>query len=152
MILSSLPYITTSSLDSSDAGTPAQPNVSWTTSGAATAAAGVFVSLQWYARDVDAGTSINGTWTILAPSTATSVRAPALPAASQSFAPASNAQFNSAPRVGLVSGSLVPSYGVLRGEFGAIPFFGANSDWSFALPALPADGTINFSVIFPNEG
>jgi hypothetical protein len=145
-----LPLITAASVDSTDAGTPVQPEVSWT-SGSLAAANGVFVQLQWSSQPGDAGGGyVSGLWTILAPATATTVRAPAMPA-SVAQAPAANAEYGSIPRVGAVQTSLVPGYSGLRALFGTLSFF-PNGGYELSVPPLPADGTIFVSGIYPNEG
>jgi hypothetical protein len=148
--LSTLPLITTASIDSADGGTTAQPNVTWTSAGSLSAASGIFVSTQWFASLLtDAGTSyVNGTWSIVAAPTATNVRAPALPASFAAWAPPANASFNPA-RVGAIKASFVSDYTGFRAAFGGIPFI---SGYEIVVPTLPVNGTVYVVGIYPDEG
>jgi hypothetical protein len=86
--LGTLPVFTGASVNANDAGSPEQPVLSWTTAGSLSAANGVFVMVQWYAPPPDGGNvDINGTWTVVAPATATTVQAPSMPMSSAAFTP-----------------------------------------------------------------
>jgi hypothetical protein len=149
--LSTLPLITAASLDSTDGGTTAQPNVTWTSAGSLAAATGIFASTQWFSSTTtDAGTSyVSGTWTLLAPPTATSMRAPALPASLSAWAPAADASFTSLPRVGAVKASTLPGYAGLRAVFGSLSLI---AGYPIVPPTLSTNGTIYVVGIYPDEG
>jgi hypothetical protein len=149
MDLTTLPFLTAAHIDGADAGTAAQPITTWTTESAAPATtAGVGVAFTWTSTPLDGGSSVYGSWTILAPPSATSVRAPALPASDSDYVPASNAVYGVTPQVALLQGSAVPSYAVLRAQFGALlPLFSGGS--SLEMPPLAADGTLAVSVVYP---
>jgi hypothetical protein len=148
--LSQVPIIIGSSLDSTDAGTPAQPVVTWTAQGAG-APSGIIANLQFgEQRTDDAGDtqSVDGNWTILAPPSATHIQPPAIPS---TYAPATNAIYTQTPRVGLVEGTILPSYGAVRAQLGALPsLFSISGGLQF--PPLPVDGTLIVSVFYPDEG
>jgi hypothetical protein len=146
---STLPLITAASVDATDGGTVAQPNVTWTSGGSLAATNGIFIELQWYSPPVDGGPNVNGTWTILAPPTSTNVRAPALP--SSMAAPTTGTTYSSPPRVGAVQAPFLPGYGGLRASFGSLPFF-PNNNYELSIPPLPVSGTLYVTGIFPNEG
>ncbi len=150
--LSSLPPIVAASIDSSSAGTIAQPNVTWTSAGSLSAANGIFVQAQWYQTiplDGGGASYVSGTWTILAPPTATSVHAPALPASFAPWIPGVGSSWTTLPRVGAIKASFVPGYAALRAQFGSLPFM---SGYQIVVPTLPVNGTIYVSGIYPNEG
>jgi hypothetical protein len=72
-----LPLLDAVTLDSS---WPSQPAVSWVTeAGSLAAASGTIVTVAWSAP-LDGGASVQGTWTIVAPPSATQVRAQSSPA------------------------------------------------------------------------
>jgi hypothetical protein len=150
--LSTLPLFTASSIATPDGGTTSQPTVTWTTAGSISGAAGVFVQVQWSSSPPDGGNYIQGTWTILAPSTATSVSAPALPPELAAWAPSPGPDtFLSQPRVGAVQASFLPTYATLRAQFGGLPFFPGNN-YELVVPELPVNGTLYVSGIYPDEG
>jgi hypothetical protein len=97
----------------SDTTTPARPTLSWTTAGGSLASTttGLIASLAW-ALPLDGGAYLYGNWTIVAPSSATSLQAPALPASASAFQPPPGASFQPVLQ-GLV-GTAVPSYAQLR--------------------------------------
>jgi hypothetical protein len=150
--LSTLPLITGASLDTTDAGTPLQPSVTWTTApGSVSAANGIYVSTQWYGSVVtEAGTEYtNGTWTILAPPNATSVHAPALPSQVAAWAPPAGATWVDLPRVAIIQASFLSGYAGLRAVVGTLPLL---QGYEITVPLLPVNGTLYVSAIYPNEG
>jgi hypothetical protein len=146
-----LPLLDAVTLDSSQ---PAQPAVSWVTeAGSLAGASGTIVTIPWSAP-VDGGYA-QGTWTIVAPPTTTSVKAPALPAGAAAWAPSPDASFSSAIVV-VVQGSFVNSYAQLRAQISALPAPSSLIYDQFSLggvvPALPVDGTLKLTAITPNGG
>ena len=149
--LSTLPLITATSIETTDGGTTLQPNVTWTSTGSLSAADGIYISAQWFSSAAtEAGTVyVDGTWTILAPPTATNVRAPALPASLAAWAPSATASFNSRPRVGAVQASFVTDYAGFRAQFGGLSIL---SGYEIVLPTLPVNGTVHLVGIYQDEG
>jgi hypothetical protein len=144
-----LPLIDAATLDTSQ---PAQPVVSWTTeAGSLASANGTIVNFTWYQPD-DAGNSVQAGWTILAPPSATNVKAPALPPLLSSWVPLAGASFSTPPVVIVVqgSGSLVPDYAHLRAQFSALPTQSSvlYNDLSMdpVIPPLPVDGTAKLTA------
>jgi hypothetical protein len=137
--LATLPQITAVSVDPT---VPAQPKLTWTLSqGSLAVATGLVSYTQWQATS-DAGTSINGNWTVVAPSSATSIQAPALPASSGAYQPPAGAQLQGTVQ-GLV-GSVISSYAKLR-TVGATIASPATTG-CVASPVLPALGSGTLSV------
>ncbi len=132
-----------------DATSPSQPTVTWTTASPLTGAVGVLAQFSW-STDVDSSYSV-GTWTIVGPSTASSVSAPALPASLAAYAPTAISTFNSTPSLVAVGGSAVPSYAALRALQGSFSVPTILSGGPFA-PPLPANGTLVLSVTAPGGG
>jgi hypothetical protein len=131
----------------------AQPTVSWVTeAGSLAGASGTIATFAWSEGD----SSIQGTWTILAPPTAASVTAPALPASLSAWAPAVDAAFDSPPIVVVVAGSgaLVPDYAHLRAQFSALPaqtsLLYDNLSIDPLIPPLPVDGTLRLTAFTVN--
>jgi hypothetical protein len=149
--LSTLPLITATSIETTDGGTTSQPNVTWTSTGSLSAADGIYVSAQWFSSAAtEAGTVyVDGTWTILAPPTATNVRAPALPASLAAWAPSATASFNSRPRMGAIQASFVTGYAGFRAQFGGLSIL---SGYEIVLPTLPVNGTVHLVGIYQDEG
>jgi len=137
--LGSLPQITAVTVDPT---VPAQPKLTWTLSqGSLGVTTGLVSYTQWQATS-DAGTVINGNWTIVAPSSATSIQAPALPASAGAYQPPAGAQLQGTVQ-GLV-GSVIGSYAKLRTVGAAIaspPSIGC-----VPVPVLPAFGSGTLSV------
>jgi hypothetical protein len=136
-----------------DASQPAQPAVSWVTeAGSLAGANGAIVALAWSGSN-DAG-SVTGTWTFVAPPTATSVVAPALPAAVAAFAPSADSTFSQTPNVIVVQGSFLASYADLRSRFAALPVTSGVINATFTetgvVPPLPVDGTLRLTAITYN--
>ena len=153
LALGTLPGFTSASINGDDAGTPVQPVVSWTTTGSLSGANGIFTMMQWYAPAPDGGSQqISGTWTIVAPATATSVQAPSMPAEAAAFTPPATASYNP-PRVVAVLAPFLAGYSAFKSQFATIPIFTPGSAWEPSIPLLPANGlTLYASVIYPNEG
>ena len=153
LALGTLPGFTSASLDTTDAGSLVQPVFTWTTTGSLAAANGIFTMVQWYGPPPDGGTQgVNGTWTIVAPATATQIKAPSMPATAAAFTPGSTATYNP-PRVVAVQSPFLAGYGAFKSQFATIPVFTPFGSWSPTIPTLPANGqTVFFSAIYPNEG
>jgi hypothetical protein len=147
--LSALPLFLTAGVDRSDAGVAT--DMSWTTAAPLTSAAGIVSALQWSYYPGDGGPNVNGTWTIVSPSSATSAVLPSLPAPLASWGPVQGSGYNQLPRVAAIQSSLIPGYAALRAQFANVSLF-ASGNWQATLPLLPANGTILVSVIYPNEG
>lgn len=145
-----LPGLTSAGID---AGAPTRPSVAWTSAGSLANADGTYVILFWN-EPRDAGTAL-GSWTILAPPTATSVQTPALPAGFKS-APRTVASYESPPRIVAVEASFVPGYAQLRAAAAALTpgdtvLVGNGSPSSANVPALPTNGTVRFSAYTQNN-
>ncbi len=149
--LSTIPLITGTSVDTADGGATAQPSVNWTSTGSLAGASGIYVSAQWSdSFTTDAGTTyVSGTWTILAPPTATTVHAPSLPASLAAWAPSPTASFYTTPRVAAVQASFIPDYATFRATFGGLPLL---SGYTLTLPTLPVNGTAYLVGFYPDEG
>jgi hypothetical protein len=149
--LSTLPLITATSLATADGGATQTLNVTWTSTGSLAAANGIYVSAQWSSSmTTDAGTVyMNGTWTILAPPTATNVQAPALPAEFAAWGPSPTAYVNATPRMAAVQASFVSGYAGFRAAFGAVSFL---SGFEITVPTLPVNGTVYVVGFYPDEG
>jgi hypothetical protein len=106
-----LPMLVSATIDTTSV---AQPVVAWTVSdaGSVGGANGVVVTTNWTSNGV------TGIWTIVAPPTATSVTAPALPASATAWTPASNAIFFQPPTVAVVQATFFPGYAGLRAQAG----------------------------------
>ncbi|HTQ41339.1 MAG TPA: hypothetical protein VMI75_01190 [Polyangiaceae bacterium] len=120
--LGTLPQINQNNIDQTNS---ARPVLTWTTNqgSLATSTTGLIATLTWDGTD-DAGAAVNGTWTIVAPSSATSLQAPALPASAGAYAPQPDASIFTTLQ-GL-TGTALPSYGQLRtvGAALAAPIWG----------------------------
>lgn len=134
-----------------DAGAPSRPYVSWTSGGSLASADGTFVILFWD-EPRDAGTA-QGSWTILAPPTATSVQTPALPPGFKG-APRTVPSYDDPPRIVTVEASFVPGYAQLRAAATALsPSDGLlNGNTSANAPALPSNGAaVRFTAYTRNN-
>jgi hypothetical protein len=138
-----LPEFTGAGVDTTN---PVQPTVTWTSTAAFTAAAGVIAQTAW-STQIDGGYS-DGTWTIIAPSTATSAPTPALPSSVAAYAPTASSTFNSGVSVVIIGGTAVPSYAVLRSLQGSFSVPQMLSGGPY-VPPLPADGTVVISLTAP---
>jgi hypothetical protein len=139
--LGTLPQITAVTVDSSVA---AQPKLAWTLSqGSLGVTTGLVAYTAWNGTS-DAGTVINGNWTIVAPSSATSIQVPALPASASSYQPPAGATVYGTVQ-GLV-GSAIGSYAQLRTVGAAIASPATPMTGCVASPVLPAIGTGTLSV------
>jgi hypothetical protein len=141
--LSALPLVTSSALDTSDAGTAERPSVTWTSQAPLTAADGIFTIVHWYVSEPE----VSGTWTILAPSSSTRTHAPALPASLAAYGPSSSSSFFNPPAVAALQSTLAPGYAKLRANTGLLPTI----DNFVQMPTLPASGTLFVSVYFPTN-
>jgi hypothetical protein len=151
LALGTLPVLTTATINGDDAGTPQQPNVSWTSTGPMAGANGMFVQLEWYAAPPDGGNASNGSWTIIAPPLVTSVTAPSMPSSASAFAPPSYASYNP-PNVAAVQASFLAGYAGFRAQAGTIPVFTPYTYGGPSLPLLPANGaSFYLSAIFQNQ-
>jgi hypothetical protein len=141
--LSTLPWITSAVADSTeDAGASVvQPIVRWSTSGPLTGAAGVIAQFIWGTPPTDGGAQSDGTWTIIAPATASSVQAPAMPAGSEWAPTPGSSVYAQGARVAALGGSLVSSYASLRAGFSWIDAFAFGTGG-----LLPQSGTLAASV------
>jgi len=151
--LSTLPLFTKSSASAgaNDAGAPSRPVVTWTSTGSLSAAAGIVAQVQWNTPPVDGGGFVYGAWTILAPSTATSIVAPALPASMSGVSPSATSSITTTPAVGAIQATFLPSYAVLRSKFGILPIFSTSGSVNLNLPPLPVNGTLFVTAIFQNQ-
>jgi hypothetical protein len=145
-----LPLVLSASMDTTNV---AQPIVTWTVADAGSIAgvSGVITSLVW--KNYPSA----GSWTIVAPPTATQVQPPALPAALSAWAPSSADQMWS-PTVALVQASFLGGYAGLRAQAGTAgltsdlieaDYSGDNGfEWGQpAVPPLPANGTLQMTAI-----
>jgi len=136
-----LPQISQTNIDQTNS---ARPALSWTTAqGSLASTTGLIGNLMWDGTD-DAGAAINGNWTIVAPSSATSLQAPALPASAGAYAPLPDASIQNVLQ-GL-TGTAVPSYGQLRtvGAAVAAPIQGGCT-FTPIIPYFPA-GTLSLTI------
>ena len=145
-----LPLLDAANLDATQ---PAQPSVSWSTeAGSLGSTSGTIVRIPW-SQLPDGGTDyVQTTWTILAPPSATSVKAPALPASLAAWTPTAAAGFQTQPTVIVVDGtdSFLPDYAHLRASFSALPVQTSllydDPALDGMIPPLPADGTMPISA------
>ncbi len=151
-----LPLLDAANLDATQ---PARPSVTWSTeAGSLAGASGTIVRISW-SQLPDGGTDyVQTTWTILAPPTATSVKAPALPASLAAWTPTDPSGFQTQPTVIVVDGldSFLPDYAHLRASFSALPAQSSllydNPALDSVIPPLPADGTVRISAVTPAGG
>lgn len=124
-----------------DAGVSARPSVTWTTAGSLASADGTYVVLSW-SEPRDAGQAL-GTWTVIAPPTATSVQVPAIPAGFKG-APSTVPSYANPPRILTVEASFVPGYAQLRAAGAALtPSTEVlQGGGSANVPALPSNGAV----------
>ncbi len=139
-----------------DSTQPAQPTVNWTTeAGSLASASGTIVRITWSYLPDGGEEYVQATWTILAPPTATSVKAPALPASLAAWTPTADASFGSPPTVIVVDGtdSFLPDYAHLRASFSALPaqssLLNDKPTLDGVVPPLPADGTLRLTAFTP---
>ena len=130
-----LPQISSTGVDQTNS---VRPILTWTTAqgSLASTTTGLIGTMMWDGTD-DAGAPINGNWTIVAPSSATALQAPALPASAGAYEPTVDASIQNMLQ-GLV-GTAVPSYGQLRtvGAAVAAPF-SAGCVFTPIIPYVPA--------------
>jgi len=139
-----LPEITASSIDTTDAGTPSRPVVSWTSAASLATTDGIVSVTQWSVASPDAGPTTNGTWTIVSPPTATSVVPPSLPAGLGTWT-----INNTVPLVVAVEASFIAGYAQLRATFAALPPTQSllSDNHSTVVPPLPVDGTLRLTAV-----
>jgi hypothetical protein len=145
-----LPLLDNVTLDMSQ---PAQPTVSWVTeAGSLAGASGTIVMVTW--NGTNDGGDVQGTWTIVAPPTATSVQAPLLPAALSAWEPTADANFSTSPAVIVVQGSFLAGYADLRAQFAGLSSLQGVTQDTFlsagAVPTLPVDGTVRLTAMTYN--
>jgi hypothetical protein len=135
-----LPLFTARTITGTDAR---RPTLSWSTSGAVTAAdADGMVAVV----DFDGPLGESSTWSFVLPPTTTSIVAPATPSSDADiYLPASNAAITtySPPALVIFESNLVPSYDALRGKPALIEI--ARS--GFEVPTLAQDATLRMSVV-----
>jgi hypothetical protein len=142
------PEITSTAIDASN---PASPTITWqSTSPLQYATAGIVVSASW--NGTDGESQQNGTWFLVAPSTATSVSPPALSDSVAAYSPAGDAEWVEPVGIIAFGGTIVTviDYDDFRGFIGGVlPSF-ANAAGSTipVVPLLPADRTLTVSI-FP---
>jgi hypothetical protein len=141
-----LPSISATSIDATPS---ARPTVTWTAP-TPVGNAGGFVMFGW-STPTDGG-NVSGTWTIVVPASATSVIAPALPAALAAWAPTPTSYWSPhVPSAAFVDGSALTSYSVLRNTFvGFASGFGSGSDGD--PPVLPPGTTLRVSYCGQDDG
>ena len=139
-----LPSITNATVDST---TPAQPGMSWTSASSLASTAGFIVQIGWTAS-TDAGT-VSGTWTIYAPPSATSVKAPALPSSATGWAPPTGASF-AFPTLAAVKATFLPGYDAFRAQTSSFPMPNVYQTGVAIVPTLPAMGTLWLTTYGPN--
>ena len=144
-----LPLLDSASLDSSNAAQPALTFGS--DAGSLASADGSIVYITWRGTD-DAGQPVQSSWTILAPPSATTVRAPALPVAAAAWAPPAGSSFGS-PIVAVVEASFIAGYARLRAQATVLPLQASlvsGYPHQALAPALPADGTLRLTAYTVN--
>jgi hypothetical protein len=154
-LISSLAYDAGTPMD--DAGNPTgpgQPYVAWgTDAGSLASASGVVVQVGWTDYIVG-GNNPTGTWTIVAPPTATSVTAPSLPAPYAGWAPNAASSVNYLPVIAIVQSDAAPTYTLFRNTFATFPVTSAFVTGYGSppyIPALPANGTLKLTGITQNN-
>jgi hypothetical protein len=134
-------------------GSSNRPVVSWTTEGGSLAGTSGTVVMYTWSTDLD-GSSVSGTWTIVAPPGVTSVTTPALPAPLAGTAPTSDSSFNSPVIIAAKADFLPGGYDQFRALLASLP-------WSSSLlsgyqtplvPPLPVDGTLSVSAYVYSGG
>jgi len=125
-----LPRITNPTTTTTD---PKRPELAWTHASPQTKADGGLVQIQWAFADTQFS------WTFVVPPTASTVKAPALPAVADEYFPA-GASFND-PVVVYFDADVVPSYAVFRRQAGTS--FDATRIDTF--PTLPATSAVSVS-------
>jgi hypothetical protein len=108
---------------------------------------GVLASLEW-GDTTDAGVTVQGTWTIVAPPGVRTVTLPAAPPALATLAPSSTASFYT-PTVAIVDADFIAGYDQLRVQAGALPLSKnlVQGRYGNQSPPLPVDGTLRLTAI-----
>jgi hypothetical protein len=144
-----LPEITAATVD---ATTPARPTTTWTASGSLSASDAVFVQMRWSSTFTDGGYG-GGTWTIVAPASATSVVAPALPAALSEYLPATAERIRKPPTVAFIEAAFVSNYKQVRSAVATLPPTEELIDdrsYGGVAPELKVDGLLRLSAFTDN--
>lgn len=135
-----LPAITDATIDVTD---PRRAVLSWTSDSMAAAKGGL---AQFH---FDGPDDANYSWTIVVPPGATTVTAPEIPAALESFLPyAADSGMQSSvsdPELLFVDATIIPNYAVFRREQGTLLQYGGGSIGTYSFPAVPFDGTYKTS-------
>jgi hypothetical protein len=136
------------------AASSAQPFAAWgSDAGSLASVSGVVVQFSWDDYAGSAGTQQSGTWTIVAPPTATNVTAPLLPPQLATWGVGPSANLYYVPTIVAVQASGAPTYGVFRTQYARLPvtnaFLGYNS--GALVPALPAAGTLKLTAVTENS-
>jgi hypothetical protein len=148
-----LPMFISASVDSTGDAGVALPVVTWSLAdaGSVAGANGVVASITWSSGNV------SGLWTIVAPPSAASVQAPALPSAVMAWGPAPGAQFTQPPTVAMVQASFYAGYAGLRAQAGTAGLtsvmltdqavnYGGYTYGPIA-PPLQANGTLQMTAV-----
>jgi hypothetical protein len=134
-----LPIITDASIDSTD---PTRPTVSWTSAAPLSGAVGTIAEMFWY----DEGTGQSGSWTIVVPSSVTSVQAPLLPSGTvTSLAPDANSLWSTPPTVAAIGGGNLVDYAAFRRTAGQLATQ-LQPGSTPTVPPLPSDGTMKVTA------
>lgn len=133
-----LPLITDASVDSTD---PTRPTVAWTSAAPLTGAVGTIAEMFWY----DEGLAQSGAWTIVVPSSVTSVQVPILPGTAASLAPGANAVWDAPPTVAAIGGGNLVDYTAFRRTAGQLATQ-LQPDSTPTVPPLSSDGTMKVTL------
>ena len=124
-----LPAITDSTADVSS---PRRPQIGWTSAAPLTASDGGAVRLRWFGQGED-----SYAWSFIVPPTATSVKAPAMPAEAADWLPSDEAgatPFDD-PQIAFAESDLLAGYRAFRATQGlVVPLVSPTADPSVALP------------------
>jgi hypothetical protein len=145
-----LPLIDTATVDSTT--DPGRPSVTYVAeAGSLAGADGAIVVLNW-GGTTDAGATVQSTWTIVAPPTATTLNTPALPGTVAGWGPFPGASFGT-PLVAVIEATFLGGYAQVRTNVSALAPTTTLIDGyphSALLPALPADGTLRLTAYTVN--
>jgi hypothetical protein len=143
-----LPILTSASVDSTD---PTRPSVGWTAAAPLTGAVGTIAEMFWY----DQGAGQSGSWTIVAPSSTTSVQVPVLPSTATSLAPGANSVWDSTPTVAAIGGGDLVDYAAFRRGAGQLatqlqpnPTPTVRPITTPTIPLLTSDGTMKVTLTY----
>jgi hypothetical protein len=145
-----LPLIDTVTVDSTS--DPYRPSLTYgSDAGSLAGSDGAIVVLYWNGTN-DGGSAVQSSWTIVAPPTATTVKAPALPATASTWGPFPGASYGT-PLVAVVDATFLSGYADLRVNVSAMtPSQTLVNGYphSALLPALPVDGTLRLTAFTTN--